>query len=772
MLSFALGATTGWVFPQQALAQGNTATTADIASPDGYTCNQRGSVGFENLPDGTTLPGTIAGLDFVTTGGHTWLVGDFATGHYNGKYPNGKYMSEGTHWAWLGESQGSGRINMANGPASYFSLLVSVGNTPVYLEAYDVTNNLVATAGPASYNIETGHMTELKITRAQSDIAYVVVHDTGNFFLVDSICTDAPGVSEFGHAGCSAVTTPRNPSLQVSVEGNNNSDTAAGNGWAPNAQVNIYLDTAWGAHYIGTALTNSVGEFTAAPLAPFADFLPTEPAELEALPNETFPIIAMDGSCDAATVASLTPQTPRTSLSSSTSTYNGGCSPAGVVLSPGTEHASPQLPLHTDGRWIVDSSNTTPPTRVKLTSVNWYGAEEADFVPGGLQCQNVETIAGEIAKMGFNSVRLPWSNAMYEQDASTCTAADLALTGGGTNKTCIPPEVLAANHQLLGQSAMSILQAVVTALAKHHIMVILDNHGTDADFTPTPFDGVWWGGQYWDDLFGYRQQISMRTSLWMSDWVGMVNAFQSQPDVVGVDLRNEPTETIYCDRILFVRIHCVSPRWSHGTTPGVDNWPAAAERAGDAILGANRKLLVMVEGIKFSGDLTGVHGRQVKLVVPNRVVYAPHSYSSHNPEAYEALEERLGREWGYILTQNKRWTAPVWVGEFGATASDITPQTAVGGNCENTGLKWDDRWFSCFTKYLSKADIDWSWWAVNGTESDGGQFDPNPSDAGHRNDRQFYGKEIYGIFDPSWSANSSGPLIEALHMIQPQTQGP
>ncbi|HYM54376.1 MAG TPA: hypothetical protein VES97_03380, partial [Solirubrobacteraceae bacterium] len=72
--------------PQSAVAAGSNATSAtDVPNPDAYSCIQPGFVGFEKLADGTSLPGTIAGLDFVTTGGHTWLVGDFATGNYNGK---------------------------------------------------------------------------------------------------------------------------------------------------------------------------------------------------------------------------------------------------------------------------------------------------------------------------------------------------------------------------------------------------------------------------------------------------------------------------------------------------------------------------------------------------------------------------------------------------------------------------------------------------------------------------------------------------------------
>jgi hypothetical protein len=49
-------------------------------------------------------------------------------------------------------------------------------------------------------------MTELTITRSVASIAYVIVHDTGNFFLVDSLCTDAPGVSEPGLPGAPQIT--------------------------------------------------------------------------------------------------------------------------------------------------------------------------------------------------------------------------------------------------------------------------------------------------------------------------------------------------------------------------------------------------------------------------------------------------------------------------------------------------------------------------------------------------------------------------------------
>ncbi len=173
---------------------GGTATVTDIPNPDAYSCSQPGYIDFEGLPEGTNLSsGTISGVQFSTTDGFTWLVGDFATGFYNGKYPNGGYTSQGTHWAWLGVTQPRGRIDFPRGPASYFSLLVSDNLSQVSLDAYDANSNLpIATAGPAPINYNTGHMAELRIQRSVADIHHVIVHDEGNYFLIDAVCTNAP----------------------------------------------------------------------------------------------------------------------------------------------------------------------------------------------------------------------------------------------------------------------------------------------------------------------------------------------------------------------------------------------------------------------------------------------------------------------------------------------------------------------------------------------------------------------------------------------------
>jgi hypothetical protein len=71
-----------------------------------------------------------------------------------------------------------------------------------------------------------------------------------------------------------------------------------------------------------------------------------------------------------------------------------------------------KFPLHASGASIVDA-NDKP---VKLNFANWYGAESPDFVVGGLEYQPISSIISEIVSMGFNGVRLPWSNQMWESD--------------------------------------------------------------------------------------------------------------------------------------------------------------------------------------------------------------------------------------------------------------------------------------------------------------------------------------------------------------------
>ena len=76
-----------------------------------------------------------------------------------------------------------------------------------------------------------------------------------------------------------------------------------------------------------------------------------------------------------------------------------------VLNELGSEIGSERLyspPFQTAGRHIVDANGQ----RFKLASINWYGASDVHFVPGGLDSRHRSQIAATIRRMGFNSVRI------------------------------------------------------------------------------------------------------------------------------------------------------------------------------------------------------------------------------------------------------------------------------------------------------------------------------------------------------------------------------
>lgn len=398
----------------------------------------------------------------------------------------------------------------------------------------------------------------------------------------------------------------------------------------------------------------------------------------------------------------------------------GGGGGAGGSVSPG--HPLPALPLHTEGRWILDAKGE----RFKFAAVNWYGAEEMDYVPAGLELADIRAIALRIRELGFNAVRLPWSNEMVELNPVVADA------------------VVAANPDLKGKTALAVFDAVIDALAHEGLVVILDNHVSDADWCCSDLDqnGLWYTAKYPE-------------ATWLAHWRALAKRYQGQPAVVAADLRNEPRPVLEagcqaCTQCPCASCACVTPVWGGGDQ--ATDWHAAATRGGNAVLEENSSLLIVVEGLNYASDVGGPYTLPVALAVPNRVVYSAHDYAWFHQglSKYEDLKTDLGNRWGYILTQGQPFTAPVLVGEFGTCNTGATCVTDATGQ----GF-----WFSSFRTYLSEADIDWVYWALNGTQARG-------------TGRTFGAAETYGILDVKWEAAASEPLLSSLQALQAVTQKP
>lgn len=432
--------------------------------------------------------------------------------------------------------------------------------------------------------------------------------------------------------------------------------------------------------------------------------------------------------------------------------------------------------LSTSGRWIVAPKLAVVghQHRVKLASVNWYGAEEADFVAGGLNCQSAETIAEIIREEGFNSVRLPWSNAMLEENPPPCSSATF-------RKPCIDPWFVHADPTLAGKNALEIYKAVIAALAHDGVMTVLDDHTTDAEFCCIAgreekypgFNGLWWGGQLWDDAFqatpskGNPDHWRQRQGLFQTDWHNVVTLVGSEPDVIGADLRNEPDGAYGMEAL-----------WEgEGTNrSSPENWEEAARQAAAAVLAVNPELLIMVEGTRSGANLEKVPGDPLELSVngtpvSNKLVYSPHAYSFDHfggkGARYAQFTSELGKLWGVILVQHKPWTAPIWIGEFGGTASQASVITPVSGTTPcDTG---DRAFLNCFLNYIEGNDADWAWWGLNGTISDSGALVDNTGAL--RQQRAWFEAESYGILNTGWAASNS-PLINDLNKVELATQFP
>ena len=174
-----------------------------------------------------------------------------------------------------------------------------------------------------------------------------------------------------------------------------------------------------------------------------------------------------------------------------------------------------QPPLRTTGRYIVDATGR----RFKLLTVNWNGGSDELFVPGGLDVRPRANIARLIRSLGFNSVRLPYSDEMVLRNP------------------IVAPALLAANPDLVGMCALDIFVAVVEACTDAGLAVVINDHITKAGWCDgTTLCDAGWSNSHLRPLCHVRQSEDQ----WLDNWETMMRRFVDNPRVVGADLRNEP----------------------------------------------------------------------------------------------------------------------------------------------------------------------------------------------------------------------------------------
>jgi endoglucanase len=405
--------------------------------------------------------------------------------------------------------------------------------------------------------------------------------------------------------------------------------------------------------------------------------------------------------------------------------------------------------LHTAGTRIVDAKNRP----IRLASVNWYGAEGATFVPGGLDRRPYMDILRTIKSLGFNSIRYAFSDELVETNPVIRRHVD-------------------ANPAFRGQRALQIMDTILASARQVGLMVILANMSPGAlagAHAYGPASALWYQPPH------YTERV------WIHDWVTVARRYRDNPAVVGFDLHNEPHSTGPGLEIVGLGYLRQGATWGpfRGRDKAATDWRLAAEQAGNAILRVNPHALIVVEGVEiypyrnplrgdlcpyripategycadlywWGGNLQGVQQYPVVLAVPHQLVYSPHEYGPglHSqrwitPTMTErAWQGEMSRHWGYLLDAQGPNAAPLWVGEFGTSTSSNLGVRDRGGNSQGA-------WFSALIDYLQRQrSIGWAYWPLNGTYPGGSR------------------REGYGLLSQDWRHISNRQVFERLRSIQ------
>ena len=359
-----------------------------------------------------------------------------------------------------------------------------------------------------------------------------------------------------------------------------------------------------------------------------------------------------------------------------------------------------QPPLHTTGYWHTQGNQIVDDTLrpVRIEAINWYGFETRDRVPHGLEQQDYHAILASIHALGFNVLRLPFSNEAVESN----TIPDKIGFTNGKGKI---------NQDLRHLHTLEVMDHIIDAAGDLGLRVILDNHRSDAGDGPQS-SGLWYTNRFPE-------------SRWIADWQMLAGRYKTkfnkngQPIVVGFDLRNEPHS------IGSTGGACWTGDQARGGCPpsnATQNWTSAAIRAGNAILLENPGLLIFVEGTDcYEGDCTfwgsnleGVRNSKVVLTLPDHVVYSVHDYgpSEYHHAWFNAsttsstLVNIWMKYWGFLIADS---IAPVWVGEFGTGPKPSDAADQAPGS--------QGQWFSVLTSFLAAHPvINWGYWALNGED--------------------------------------------------------
>src|SRR4051794_13546230 len=152
-----------------------------------------------------------------------------------------------------------------------------------------------------------------------------------------------------------------------------------------------------------------------------------------------------------------------------------------VLACPAAARAGGTGYFHTSGNRIVDSDNQP----VRIAGVNWFGFETANYVVHGLWTRDYRSMLDQIKREGFNTIRLPYSNQMFDA-GSMPNSIDFSS---------------GKNADLAGLTPVQVMDRIIAYAGSIGMKVILDQHRPDSGSQ----SALWYTDRYGE-------------ARWIADW--------------------------------------------------------------------------------------------------------------------------------------------------------------------------------------------------------------------------------------------------------------
>lgn len=352
------------------------------------------------------------------------------------------------------------------------------------------------------------------------------------------------------------------------------------------------------------------------------------------------------------------------------------------------------FPAHGAGYTVEGNRILDPGGRpVQLRGINHFGFNDTILVPEYLWQMGWKQQITQIRQLGFNAVRVPFvPDTLYDKTP----VEQLSF---------INPEL---NADLHGKTSLQVLDLWMAEADRQGLHIVLDFHSV----TPQRLYPQWFVDNPGDNGLTYNGGGYTQAD-WIRDLKFVATRYAGLSHFMGIDLYNEPNGKV---------------RWAAGDTNQTDAryyWKPAAEAAAAAVLQANPRLLVFVEGI--NGNFDGVEDSGIPMnfgedlqpqayqplqIPASKLVLSPHSYgpdvspkgSFNSPE----FPANLAKDWDALFGKYAK-QRPVVIGEWGGKYGE----GSSGGK--------DVIWQNAFVAYLRGRGItDTFYWA----------YTPNSFDAG------------------------------------------